>query len=350
MGKRLKVEATAYGPPWDAMEGTGVTSTGVNLKHGQQKLVVAVDPSVIPYGTKLRIPDNPFGDPNLIFTASDTGGAFQGGKHAIDFFVASGRKHQNRWGRRSVDVEIVGHGSPKDVAILGQPRKGGAAVDHVRSQLGAQVEQPEPVDTGPSERDVFFANWLKQHKPGSVLTKVGKYADLLNGVQQHQQQPDLLKQVAALKMPKQAPLQGPADRPAGHVKFAPGADRAGVHTQQIVKSFLEDTSASAKGRTLTVGTGTNHSKQTTSGNVSDHWTGHGADIPVPVDSRDGDLIAAHTLQQLGIPWKKAFTMAKQGGLYTITPTSGKYKGHRVQVIWKTYEGGDHHNHVHVGIQ
>lgn len=112
--------ATAYGPPWDAMEGTGITSKGVKLKAGQQKLVVAVDPTVIPYGTKLKIWPNPFGDRNLVFTAADTGGAFQGGVNKIDFFVASGRKDQNRWGRRNVSVKIVGRGSPKDVKILGQ--------------------------------------------------------------------------------------------------------------------------------------------------------------------------------------------------------------------------------------
>ena len=30
-----RFEATAYGPPWNAMEGSGVTSTGVDLRAGQ---------------------------------------------------------------------------------------------------------------------------------------------------------------------------------------------------------------------------------------------------------------------------------------------------------------------------
>ena len=43
--------ATAYGPPWDAMNGSGVTATGINLTAGQPALVIAVDPAVIPLRT-----------------------------------------------------------------------------------------------------------------------------------------------------------------------------------------------------------------------------------------------------------------------------------------------------------
>lgn len=116
--------ATAYGPPWNAMEGGGTTSQGLKLteapsdKPEDQKLVVAVDPSVIPYGSKMLIQPNPFGDNGLIFTAGDTGGAFQGGKRKVDFFIASGRAKQNAWGKRSVKVYIVGKGSPTDVFSL----------------------------------------------------------------------------------------------------------------------------------------------------------------------------------------------------------------------------------------
>lgn len=126
MAKVLHGQATAYGPPWDAMEGTGITSTGIKLKAGEQKLVVAVDPGVIPYGTKLKIWPNPFGDPNLIFTAADTGGAFNGsGTANVDFFVASGRKDQNRWGRKGVKITVVGKGSPKKAYTLGKGTESG---------------------------------------------------------------------------------------------------------------------------------------------------------------------------------------------------------------------------------
>jgi len=135
----------------------------------------------------------------------------------------------------------------------------------------------------------------------------------------------------------------------GGVKFNPNADRPGVKTQAITKEFLSRV-AGFSHRTISVGTGTNHNRMTTSGNVSDHWTGHAADLPMPVDSKIGDLTAAHALEAAGVPWSEAYKMARKGGVFNITPKSGQFKGHRVQVLWKTMVGGNHHNHVHVGIR
>jgi hypothetical protein len=135
----------------------------------------------------------------------------------------------------------------------------------------------------------------------------------------------------------------------GGVKFSSTADRPGVKTQPITRAFLERV-AGFSHREINVGTGTNHNRMTTSGNVSDHWTGHAADIPQPVDSKIGDLTAAHALEAAGVPWEEAYRMARKGGVFNITPKSGQFKGHRVQVLWKTMVGGNHHNHVHVGIR
>jgi hypothetical protein len=132
--------------------------------------------------------------------------------------------------------------------------------------------------------------------------------------------------------------------------FAPTADRAGVHTQPIVKNFL-GLIAGLSGRTVTVGTGTNHNQFVAgSHNESEHWIGHAADLPQPIDSPQGDLVAAHALQAAGVPWARALSMAQKGGVFNVTPTKGPFKGHRVQVLWKTMVGGNHHNHVHVGIK
>jgi hypothetical protein len=135
----------------------------------------------------------------------------------------------------------------------------------------------------------------------------------------------------------------------GGVKFNPNADRPGVKTQAITKEFLSRV-AGFSHRTISVGTGTNHNQMTTSGNVSDHWTGHAADLPMPVDSKIGDLTAAHALEAAGVPWSQAYRMAQKGGVFNVTPKKGQFKGHRVQVLWKTMVGGNHHNHVHVGIR
>lgn len=134
----------------------------------------------------------------------------------------------------------------------------------------------------------------------------------------------------------------------GQVQLAPDADRAGVPTSKIVRGFVSLVAGSV-GHPITITTGSNHNQMTTSGNQSDHWTGRAADIAVPVDSRQGDMIAGRALMLLGYSRQQARQMAQQGGLYTVTPRTGPLRGHRVQVIWRTTEGGNHHNHVHIGI-
>jgi len=62
--KQMTVTATAY-------TGGGITSTGTKARWG----VIAVDPSVIPYGTKVYIPRF-----DKVFVAQDTGSAIRGNK------------------------------------------------------------------------------------------------------------------------------------------------------------------------------------------------------------------------------------------------------------------------------
>jgi hypothetical protein len=74
-------------------------------------------PRIIPLGSKLKIPDNPFGDPNIVFTAADTGGAIKGNR--LDFFDWRGRKTQMNWGTRPITASIVGSGNPRRPARAG---------------------------------------------------------------------------------------------------------------------------------------------------------------------------------------------------------------------------------------
>lgn len=97
--------STAYGPPWEGIQGTGVTATGIDLRKGPVDYIVAVDPSVIPLHSKLAIDPNPFGSV-VVFRAEDTGGQIKG-RH-IDFYDWRGRKSQNAWGSRYVNVTVLG--------------------------------------------------------------------------------------------------------------------------------------------------------------------------------------------------------------------------------------------------
>lgn len=87
-GKHMSVLATAY-------TGDSITSTGKRPKWG----TIAVDPKVIPYGTKVYIPQF-----NKTFIAEDCGGAIKGNK--IDIFMNDESSVYN-WGRKTIDIYIV---------------------------------------------------------------------------------------------------------------------------------------------------------------------------------------------------------------------------------------------------
>ncbi len=87
--KHISVVATAY-------TGNSITSTGINPKWG----TIAVDPSVIPYGTKVYIPQF-----DKTFIAEDCGSAIKGNK--IDIYMNDEEAVKN-WGRKRIDIYIVG--------------------------------------------------------------------------------------------------------------------------------------------------------------------------------------------------------------------------------------------------
>lgn len=87
-----QMEATAY--TLAEGSGTGLTSIGIVPYHG----IIAVDPDVIPYGTKVYIPGYGFA------MAGDCGGAIIGNR--IDLFMES-YNDAIQWGRRSVNMYIL---------------------------------------------------------------------------------------------------------------------------------------------------------------------------------------------------------------------------------------------------
>lgn len=88
----MSMEATAYLPTDGS--GAGITATGIKATYG----VVAVDPRVIPLGTKVYIPG--YG----VALAADTGGAIKGYK--IDLCMESYGECM-RFGRRNVTVYVL---------------------------------------------------------------------------------------------------------------------------------------------------------------------------------------------------------------------------------------------------
>ena len=94
-GKTFSVQATAY------TFNTGrasITATGFNLDRNPDAKVIAVDPSVIPLGTKVYVEG--YGHA----TALDTGGKIKG--NVIDVFLPT-RAAALQWGRKTVNVTIL---------------------------------------------------------------------------------------------------------------------------------------------------------------------------------------------------------------------------------------------------
>lgn len=83
---RLKVDAVAYSLP-------GSTALGIPVRKG----VVAVDPALIPLGTKMHVP----GYGRSI--AADVGHAIKG--RIIDLWFPTTEKAR-RWGRRTVTITV----------------------------------------------------------------------------------------------------------------------------------------------------------------------------------------------------------------------------------------------------
>ncbi|PLR75345.1 hypothetical protein CU633_21555 [Bacillus sp. V3-13] len=95
-GREFYVDSTAYTASCNGC--SGVTATGINLRANPNAKVIAVDPSVIPLGTKVYV------DGYGYAVAGDTGSAIKG--HKIDVFFP-GTPEAYRWGRKKVKIKIL---------------------------------------------------------------------------------------------------------------------------------------------------------------------------------------------------------------------------------------------------
>ncbi|WP_270997234.1 G5 and 3D domain-containing protein [Listeria seeligeri] len=90
-GKTFTMESTAY-------SGGGTTATGINLSANPGMKVVAVDPSVIPLGSRVWVEG--YGEA----IAGDTGGAIKG--NIVDVYFPNESSCYS-WGRRTVTVKVL---------------------------------------------------------------------------------------------------------------------------------------------------------------------------------------------------------------------------------------------------
>src|SRR5699024_9389532 len=95
-GKTIHVASTAYTANCEGC--SGVTTTGKDLNQNPDANVIAVDPNVIPLGSKVHVEG--YGDA----IAADTGGAINGNK--IDVHMPN-EEEANAWGTKDVEVTIL---------------------------------------------------------------------------------------------------------------------------------------------------------------------------------------------------------------------------------------------------
>ena len=95
-GKEFYVTATAYTPNCNGC--SGITATGINIKSNPNIKLIAVDPNVIPLGSKVWVEGYGYA------IAADTGGAIKGNK--IDILVSS-KSAAQQWGRKKVRIKVL---------------------------------------------------------------------------------------------------------------------------------------------------------------------------------------------------------------------------------------------------
>lgn len=93
--EEMIMNATAYTAYCEGCSGT--TAIGIDLRSNPNQKVIAVDPNIIPLGSKVWVEG--YGEA----IAADTGGAIKGNK--IDVFIPT-QQQALEWGRKQVKVRI----------------------------------------------------------------------------------------------------------------------------------------------------------------------------------------------------------------------------------------------------
>lgn len=95
-GKEFYVIATAYTPYCNGCSGT--SASGINLRNNPNLKLIAVDPNLIPLGSKVWVEGYGYA------IAGDTGGAIKGNK--IDVLVQT-KQEASSWGRKKVRIKVL---------------------------------------------------------------------------------------------------------------------------------------------------------------------------------------------------------------------------------------------------
>ena len=131
----------------------------------------------------------------------------------------------------------------------------------------------------------------------------------------------------------------PAKKLDSAVDLKPGAGWGG--SKKIAMSFRD----LAKSYGLGVMSEKRSTKMTASGGVSDHWTGSKNSYAFDLSNgssptKEMDEAARQIMAELGVNYDGKSELVKNVNV----------NGYRVQVLYRTNVGGNHHNHIHVGVR
>lgn len=284
--------ATAYAPAAGGINCGGdcsTTASGIRVDKGQRRVYgIASNPAQNKYGSLAFVWPNPWGfkGPFVVF---DTGGNFDGsdGAYRVDFYV---------WG--SNGLKRANAWGRRNVRLSTEPIVSGGPTT--------------PLDTGVADEG---------DSGGDACPVDG--GDTSWG-----------------------------DGDGGNLVVGPGANRPGAELAPTYMRFARKVAALVGPKPLVITTGTNHNKMTLSGNVSDHWTGWAGDYGMSANGFSygcvncrGQKIAAAAMMAAGLDEQVALHRANTGGLFNLCS-----KGYRVQVIYRSMVGGNHYNHVHIGLR
>lgn len=143
----------------------------------------------------------------------------------------------------------------------------------------------------------------------------------------------------------------------GKVSFAPNSMGGGIAMKDYTLDFLELVAGMTSEKIL-VNCGTNHNPLTVNGDPSDHITGNAADLNVDGTATSessltefsrskGNNIAIAAFRVCGVSLAEARRMVPSDTQFNHNM---EWQGHRVQIGWRTQVGGNHFNHVHIGVK
>ncbi len=234
-----------------------------------------------------------------------------------------------RYDQQSSKAEQILRGSPSE-------DEGGNAVPSVRGQRVPNYDyKVQPGKDNSEARKGLLLQYLREdYKPDALLS-------LSTGLTANQDTPDTVKQVRG-KGSYSTGVEGtPASGGGGgdnsgsrrHGTFNITGPNPGRLNKGITR-FAKQV-AGVYGAPVTGSDGTGHSRNTVSGNLSQHTTGDATDIPA----------AGTKLRRMGQAALIAAGMSKsqarkqKGGLFNV---NGK------QIIFATNQGGNHFDHLHIG--